>query len=205
MKMWNRWRTRERQRRPGERTARGTVILCIAISQFVAGPAQADAVPEDAKALTSSQTFVLFVNKTWVWQDGGGWFDRSGEFKAWSGEGPTASYAHGKWWVNDQGGVCFQATWHSAKGSQHNRTCFSHRRSGKTVYQKKEPSGSWYAFRNSPAKAEDEFNKLKSGNLIEGKWKITKEAITPETNPRSAIVQSAAPSLRRQPTGADND
>jgi hypothetical protein len=34
------------------------------------------------------------------------------------------------------------------------------------VYQKREPNGEWYAFKNAPVKADDEYRKLRPGDYV---------------------------------------
>ncbi len=48
------------------------------------------------------------MDKTWVWQDGAGYFAESGHFTAWSGTGEKTTYAGGLWWVDDKGPALYR-------------------------------------------------------------------------------------------------
>jgi len=52
------------------------------------------------------------------------------------------------------------ATWTNPDGAQDNRTCFVHLRDRGTIYQRREPDGRWYIFKNYLNKPDDEFRKL---------------------------------------------
>jgi hypothetical protein len=62
--------------------------------------------------------------------------------------------------------LCLKARWHSSTGVAPNRTCFSHRKLGDTVYQKREPSGAWYVFKHASPQDGDEFSKLVAKDLV---------------------------------------
>jgi hypothetical protein len=134
-----------------------------------------DLPPNNAKPLSVSQLYALYRDKTWVWSDGGGYFAPNGQFAAWSGNGDAAGYAEGRWWVSGADGrLCFQFTWRTRKGSSVKRDCFDHRALGDVIYQRKEPSGAWYKFKNSPNDVHDQFHALKGGDLISGSVKRLK-------------------------------
>jgi Protein of unknown function (DUF995) len=148
-----------------------SIVAMVTAGLAAGGAISAEATPgapeNDAKPMGVEQLYKVYRNKTWVWQDGGGFFASDGRFAAWSGEGDAASYAEGRWWASGTtGDVCFQATWHSAKGAERNRTCFAHRAIGGVIYQKKEPSGAWYQFKNLPSCPNDEFQKLREGDQV---------------------------------------
>ncbi|MEF0944202.1 DUF995 domain-containing protein [Rhizobium sp. BR 362] len=120
--------------------------------------------PAMSVPLTAEDVFRLYYNRTWIWKDGAGYFAAKGrEFKAWSGEG-TGSYGTGRWFVTDQGKLCFRATWYAKTGHALAVTCFSHRKRGNIVFQKREPGGDWYPFKTTPANADDEYGKIKPGD-----------------------------------------
>ncbi|WP_027687027.1 DUF995 domain-containing protein, partial [Rhizobium leguminosarum] len=45
-------------------------------------------------------------------------------------------------------------------------TCFSHRKKGGLIYQKREPDGQWYVFKSAQTQATDEFAKLRHGDYV---------------------------------------
>ncbi|AYG61982.1 DUF995 domain-containing protein [Rhizobium jaguaris] len=149
---------------------RTLLLLCIfgAISTgaIAANAAQSSMAKPPAKSvpLSTEEVFQLYYNRTWIWKDGAGYFAaKQRDFKAWSGEG-TGSYGVGHWFVTDPGKLCFKATWYAKTGHAPALTCFSHRRRGNVIFQKREPDGDWYAFKTTPAKAGDEYQKVRPGD-----------------------------------------
>ncbi|AVA25902.1 DUF995 domain-containing protein [Rhizobium sp. NXC24] len=119
--------------------------------------------PAMSVPLTAENVFQLYYNRTWIWKDGAGYFAaKAREFKAWSGEG-TGSYGIGRWFATDAGKLCFRATWYAKTGKALALTCFSHRKKGNTIFQKREPDGDWYAFK-TPANVDDEYQKVRPGD-----------------------------------------
>jgi Protein of unknown function (DUF995) len=116
--------------------------------------------------LSASEVYKLYKDRTWLWDKGAGHFAADRRFTAWSGDGASASYADGRWLVTDKGRMCFSAYWNFRGGEKPNVTCFGHRKVGRVIYQRKEPSGSWYVFRNSPSKRTDESAKLVPGDRV---------------------------------------
>jgi hypothetical protein len=124
-------------------------------------------VPESARPMTGVELYMLYRNRSWQWPDGAGRMQDEGRvFKAWSGSGEEASWAEGRWIVTDAGLLCLQAEWHGKADTFEDRTCFSHKMDGRTVYQKKEPSGGWYVFRQAQLQESDEFSKLVREDLV---------------------------------------
>jgi hypothetical protein len=74
------------------------------------------------------------------------------------------------------------AKWHSLTAATTNRTCFSHKKHGMTVYQKKEPLGCWYEFHKSGLQKEDDGN-LVHEDLVSAELEKLKSTIPaiPET------------------------
>ena len=136
-------------------------------STVIAGEAPADRV---ISIVDPGDVRKLFADKTWLWPDGAGYFAEDGQFRAWSGSGEYAVYGVGNWWVNADGSLCFRASWYTKHGATGNTSCFAHRLSGNVWYQRKNPSGAWYVFISDPAKPDDEYAMLKSGDLIEPKF-----------------------------------
>ena len=102
-----------------------------------------------------------------MWENGGGYMDPSGRFDAVSGaDRKRATVTNGKWSTSNKGRMCFQGAWKTAAGKSRSETCFTHYVSGEAIYQRREPGGTWYAFKRSPSEEADEFNKLAEGNRI---------------------------------------
>jgi hypothetical protein len=123
-----------------------------------------------SRFLTTSELQEMYGGRTWVWSNGGGYFDPSGRFSAAAGtNAASATIARGSWRAGSQGELCFQAVWSAQTGQNDQRTCFYHLLQGDTVYQKKGPTGEWFAFKSSPARRGDEANKFRDGDQISGK------------------------------------
>ncbi|TXR47354.1 DUF995 domain-containing protein [Phyllobacterium endophyticum] len=143
--------------------------LCLPAFAFIHGAhAGESAVPSaDAKPMTGVELYMLYRDRSWAWADGAGRFDDAGRrFTASTGAGDTTAWAQGRWVVTDDGRLCLNAEWHTVSGVHPNTICFSHKRAGETIYQKKEPSGSWYIFRHAVPAETDEFKKLVKENLV---------------------------------------
>jgi hypothetical protein len=136
---------------------------------------------DPAKVASAADVRAIYMDKTWVWQDGAGYFAESGNFTAWSGTGEKTTYASGLWWVDDKGQLCIDARWRTMNAAKANITCFDHRRDGNVWYQKKVPSGSWYVFKSDPGKPDDESEKLKRGDLIEAKVQTIEAKLGPNS------------------------
>jgi Protein of unknown function (DUF995) len=160
----------------------GAPIVALIISILpVSAQADPGAPANDAKPVSVAQLYQVYSNKTWVWPDGGGYFASDGRFSAWSGKGAAASYAEGRWWTTAAtGDVCFEAIWRSAKAIGPNRSCFAHREIGGVIYQKKEPTGAWYQFKQSPGNPSDEIHKLQEGDLVTEDVRKLKSSIKKE-------------------------
>lgn len=145
--------------------AAAVILVCATHGAFAAnngGGRSSGARPISAEDITG-----IYGGKTWVWQNGSGYFAKTGEFVAWSGSGEKATYAKGKWTVTDAGRMCMTAAWRTKAGSAENTTCFAHQASagGNTIYQMKEPSGDWYIFKHAKIRKKDEYAKLRKGDL----------------------------------------
>ncbi|WP_159587469.1 DUF995 domain-containing protein [Chelativorans xinjiangense] len=148
--------------------------------------------PEDARAMTGVELYMLYRNKSWKWEHGAGRMEDEGRaFKAWSESGDSQVWATGRWIVTDQGLFCMKADWHTPTGTYANKTCFKHRISDLTIYQKREPSGDWYVFRHTVPKDSDEFAKLVSEDLVSSKLEFV------ETSPKDGREKT---SLQQQTT-----
>jgi len=120
-----------------------------------------------ATPLTTDELFRLYSNRSWLWKDGAGYFpSKQRQFIAATGRGGAGSYGVGHWFLTDPGKLCFRAEWYAKSGAAPALTCFSHRKKNGVVYQKREPNGEWYAFKNAPVKADDEYRKLRPGDYV---------------------------------------
>lgn len=147
-------------------SARTIGVALLVIAGMVAAPAAAQSIPTPPPKTrpTAEQVFQVYAGRTWLWQDGAGYFAPDWRFVAWSGSGQKASYASGKWRTDDLGRMCFTATWTGADYSAPATTCFSHRIDGKVLYQAREPNGMWYIFRHDPVRKRDEYLRLERGD-----------------------------------------
>ncbi|HMF66593.1 MAG TPA: DUF995 domain-containing protein [Phyllobacterium sp.] len=153
-------------------------LLCTIIAAMGAGALDADAAqskskmakpPAMSEPLTSNELVKLYGNRSWIWKDGAGYFAvKQREFKAWTGEG-AGSYGVGHWFVTDPGKLCFKAVWYAKTGKASALTCFSHRKKGNIIFQKREPDGDWYPFKTSPARTGDEYRKVQPGDYATGR------------------------------------
>ncbi|WP_163272976.1 DUF995 domain-containing protein [Chelativorans alearense] len=144
------------------------VVAGLAASAF--GIAAASANPNEARLarpLTSNEVYQIYANRSWIWKEGAGFFAvKKREFSAWSHEGGAPSYGVGRWFITSPGKLCFRAEWRAMDGSAPAVTCFSHREKDGVIYQKREPDGEWYVFRQMPARMSDEYAKLRRGDYV---------------------------------------
>jgi hypothetical protein len=117
--------------------------------------------------LNNTEIYRLYGQNSWIWKAGAGHFSvRARRFTAWSREEGPPSYGVGRWFITRPGKLCFNARWYAQSGSAPAITCFSHRKKGTVIYQKREPDGQWYIFRNAPVNSSDEFTKLRYGDYV---------------------------------------
>lgn len=138
-------------------------------SIFIAALSPANAQPSGKpRPVNPDELRALYSGKTWVWEGGGGYLAPDGNFEAFiSKPGGAPTYAEGNWWVTTSGVMCFKATWHLRTSSKQSSKCFGHLVDGNMIFQREEPQGFWYAFRTESAPhPQDEFNKLRPGNLV---------------------------------------
>src|SRR5262245_57747377 len=147
-------------------------IVCFVVAggfaAFHASAAETDAkAAEPGEPLTPFELLRLYQGRSWLWGDGAGYFSpEQRRFTAATGKGSTASSGEGRWFITDTGKLCFTATWVTKDGSTPARTCFSHRKQGDDVYQKREPDGEWYVFKHSPVRDTDEYAKFRVGDYV---------------------------------------
>jgi hypothetical protein len=160
---------------------RTAIAGCAIATAFDAGAAQSNkkASSEFGSPLTTDELFQLYHSRSWLWDDGAGYFSsKQRRFIAATGEGRAASIGDGRWFLTDPGKLCFKATWTAKSGSAPALTCFSHRRWGNNVYQRREPDGEWYLFKHSSTKKADEYAKVRPGNYISTRFNNTKAKLT---------------------------
>ncbi len=141
-----------------------TLLAYSLVSVMPAAAAEPVKVPAQARAMTAAELYVLYRDKTWQWPDGAGRMqDKDRSFIGWSGSGDDTRWAEGRWVLSDTGLMCLKADWYgiqAKQGKEAGKSCFRHRIYEDTIYQKKEPSGSWYVFKHAKAADSDEFKKL---------------------------------------------
>jgi len=148
------------------------MLLAVALAGSIATAASATGTSQPAgietsKPLTNAEIYKLYGQNSWIWKAGAGYFSvKARRFVAWSQENGAASYGIGRWFIPGQGKLCFNADWHAKSGTAAAITCFDHRKMGGLIYQKREPDGQWYVFKNRPARTTDEFAKLRRGDYV---------------------------------------
>jgi hypothetical protein len=121
----------------------------------------------NGQPLTGKELDSIYQDRTWHWDDGAAYFRAAKRvFMASVGKGAEATYAEGEWSVNDQGRLCFSATWHSRQGKGPSTICFEHRKDDKNIYQRRLPHGQWYVFSHLPALPTDAIQKLEPGDHV---------------------------------------
>lgn len=166
-------------------------VRCLLLTMIVAQPvlfnapvaAMAEEVNLSAVAaaapLSPTELLPLYADRTWVWADGAAYFARDGrQLRAWTG-GQNASVGQGRWLITKDGKLCMDAKWKSLAGSTQGRTCFSHHRLAGTIYQMKDPAGSWYVFQASPAQPAQEYDKFKPGDTTAAMFEKTRQMVNP--------------------------
>jgi hypothetical protein len=148
----------------------------LALLTTMTGAALAQTPPPDERP-TAKQVHAWYAGKTWLWEDGAGYFSPDRKFYAWSGSGENASIARGKWQATKQGRLCFSASWEGVTYKEYVRTCFSHRIGDDTIYQAREPDGTWYRFRHSPPRRSDEYFKLVPGDEVTATYREVRAEI----------------------------
>ena len=133
----------------------------------------------ESRSLTTGELYDIYANRTWIWEDGAGYFEVAGRrFTAFTKSGRKGSYADGRWFLTNPGRVCFRATWFAADGNAEAVTCFEHKTDGNTISQRRLPDGEWYVFSHLPPKRGDEILKLKAGNRVATSFERNKTALS---------------------------
>lgn len=169
------------------RLALGVMAVAILLGQ---SPASAEAVlPENARAMTAAELYMIFRGKTWKWEKGAGRMQDQGRvFTAWAQSETGMTWAEGRWTLNDHGQLCLKAVWHSQEAAASDTTCFSHRILDNTIYQKREPSGDWYVFKHAKPLADDEFKRLVNQDLVGAKLPLIQRLVTTQAKSETDAV-----------------
>ena len=115
------------------------------------------------RPLTQRELHRLYAGKTWLWKEGGGYFDRSGRFHGDTNFSRKRSRVKGGWGVYRRGKVCFSGLWKLGPWKSFDSSCFLHRRVGNKIYQRRLPVGSWFLFRDLRNRKKGEYRKLARG------------------------------------------
>lgn len=140
------------------------------VAQTLASGAAPIARKSDERVVTAEELEQIYSGRTWIWSEGGGYFDPNGAFYAAVGNSPTSAFlARGRWTAGSQGELCFQALWNGQVGKNAEKTCFYHKVANGNILQKRGEDGEWYVFRNARVRPKDEFRKIVLGNRISDK------------------------------------
>jgi hypothetical protein len=127
------------------------------------------------RVLTGQELNSIYEDRSWRWNNGAAYFRAPNRvFIAWADKGAKAAYAEGSWSANDQGRLCFNATWHGRGGQRTASTCFEHRTDDKNIYQRKLPNGKWYVFSHLPALPDDGIRALQPGDHVSEDYQTNK-------------------------------
>lgn len=171
-----------------------TTLAVMAVPMIPAGAAEPVKLPAQARAMTAAELYVLYRDKTWQWPDGAGRMqDKNRTFIGWSGSGDNTRWAEGRWVLSDTGLMCLKADWYGVQAKQANKTCFRHRIYEDTIYQKKEPSGSWYVFKHARAADSDEFKKLVAEDTVSAQLAKLQLLTQNETDAKQQPFSAQAP------------
>lgn len=171
-----------------------TTLAVMAVPMIPAGAAEPVKLPAQARAMTAAELYVLYRDKTWQWPDGAGRMqDKDRTFIGWSGSGDNTRWAEGRWVLSDTGLMCLKADWYGVHAKQANKTCFRHRIYEDTIYQKKEPSGSWYVFKHARAADSDEFKKLVAEDTVSAQLAKLQPLTQNETDAKQQPFSAQAP------------
>jgi hypothetical protein len=155
-----------------------TVFLSYAVLATLSSSAKAqDQITADAergRALFATELRSIYENRTWPWDHGAAYLAAANHrFIAWLDTDKT--YAEGSWSVNDNGRLCFDATWYGVEGhGDATRACFEHRTEDKNIYKRALPDGKWFIFSHLPAQPGDEIKSLQLGDQVSENYQKNK-------------------------------
>ena len=158
--------------------ALGALTLTWLVGSVVSASAQEVVLPEAARVMTPAEIHAIYQGRSWRWKTGAAYLvDEGRRFSAWVDDDTGKSWAEGHWIINETGQMCLNATWHSKAGQFPAMTCFSHRLDNGTIYQKREPDGSWYVFRHAQPRDKDEAKNLVRKDLVSTHISAVKTAL----------------------------
>lgn len=151
----------------------GTTLFIVALVLGTVGASAASVSKraEAARPMTINELFKLYHNRSWLWSRGAGFMANSKRRFTSIISVRERSYGEGNWYLPGRGKMCFRATWHSKDGSARTVTCFSHRKARGRIYQRREPDGDWYVFKNNPTRMRDEIRKVRHGDYVASRLK----------------------------------
>ncbi|OBZ92145.1 hypothetical protein ADU59_28270 [Pararhizobium polonicum] len=141
--------------------------------------AQPNILPKKTVPVTAHELRQIYSDKTWKWSAGGARFIGKGRrLVAFSERPGKATFAEGRWKIDNNGRLCLVAVWVTREGSAPANTCFLHVRDRGTIYQRREPNGDWYIFKTYKSKPEDEYAKLVKEDTISPNMDRLKKSLT---------------------------
>ncbi|WP_352566372.1 DUF995 domain-containing protein [Mesorhizobium australicum] len=147
--------------------ALGAFTLTWLVGSAGSASAQEVVLPKAARVMTPAEIHELYHDRSWRWKGGAAYLvDERRRFSAWVDDDTGKSWAEGNWIITETGQMCLNATWHSKAGRSPAMTCFSHSFDNGTIYQKREPAGSWYVFRHAQPRDQDEAKNLVRKDLV---------------------------------------
>lgn len=159
----------------------GAVTLTSLVGSVWSASAQEVVPPKAARVMTPPEIHELYHDRSWRWKGGAAYLvDQGRRSSAWVDDDTGKSWAEGRWMITETGQMCLDATWHSKAGLFPAMTCFSHRVDNGTIYQKREPDGSWYVFRHAQPLDEDEGKNLVRKDLVSTHISTVKTALDRE-------------------------
>ncbi|TVR11538.1 MAG: DUF995 domain-containing protein [Salinarimonadaceae bacterium] len=159
----------------GSRILRSMLIASAAVAMMTSALAAGNTPPADARQLTAVELLRIFGDRTWVWENGGAFFQsRNRTFRAHSKDDGSRTYAEGRWRLTNSGRLCLQAEWRNASGRYPDVTCFSHVRSGTTIYQRRGRSGNWYVLVDKGRLPKT----IVSGDVLSKEYAATRKAVS---------------------------
>lgn len=119
----------------------------------------ASGVANEPAPLAPHEVHAMYGGKTWVWDEGAGYFAPDGSFQAWTQDREYGlMHATGRWSVEVGGQLCYSARWFYQDTSSTSEDCFAHRTANGRILQRDERElGGWYVFGSSD---------LREGNLV---------------------------------------
>ncbi|MCV9999717.1 DUF995 domain-containing protein [Pararhizobium sp. YC-54] len=141
--------------------------------------AQPNRLPKKPAPVTAHELRQIYSDKTWKWSAGGVRFIGKGRrLIAFSEKPGKATFAEGRWKIDNDGRLCPVAVWVTHEGSAPANTCFQHVRDRRTIYQRREPDGDWYIFKTYRPGPEDEYAKLVTEDTVSPNMDKLKKSLT---------------------------